>query len=235
MSATAIPVPATVWSKTNPFPIGGVQDFLPVDVVSTTNINLAGVVPLVIDAFKFWRISNRVLLVGQSVPSQNGIYSAVSTGGAPTTGTLVANATTSVIRASGQLFLVIVTGDVQVASADGAIVTADNPGFIQSPGTVLIAAGPIGGSYSVYQDTGWERSTDANTDAEFAVGRRVVVTSGVTLENQGEWYVGNVAANAISVPSAISFVRPSTKQFDRGVFDNTSPGAITVPGVTFEG
>lgn len=174
----------------------------PVRAAATTQTGLVNV-PVSINSVPLGPTRDRVLLAGQTLPAENGLYQ-LTEFGADTTRSITASQTTTESITAARLVYVSVTGTVTVTGANGEV-TAGNPGFLApAAGNLLNITGGASGGVLTYKATvGLARTADADANGEFVSGKLADVRAG---SNAGMWALrGPVSATVITGGLAINF------------------------------
>jgi len=201
--------------------------WLPVRLAATVNLSLAAC-PAAINGLLLGPGAVRVLLTGQTTPSQNGIYRPQESGSA-TDRNITANQTTTENATADLLVWVSVTGTVTVTGTNGQV-TAGQPGFLAplaAPSRFGITGGTSGGVASFKPTVGLVRTDDADANGDFVSSKMVEVQRGT---NSGVWHLQPPVSPLVLTNSlAIQFLRTVEGNVARPAFD--AAFSAVAPGV----
>lgn len=179
--------------------------FNPASLAATVNVDLS-LCPDAINGVLLGVPKTRVLLAGQSVPAQNGIYEPAESGSG-TDRTITASQTTTESATAGRLVWVSVTGTVTVTGANGSL-TGGQSGFLaplSGPTRFDITGGASGGVATFKTTVALVRTADADANGDFLSGKTVDVRKGT---NAGVWALrGPVSPLVLTNSLAMTWIR----------------------------
>jgi len=177
-------------------------------VISLTNVNLSGGAPKIVDGVSL-NTNDRVLVAGQTIGSENGLYF-VSVAGTGSNGTWIRTNDSNTTGEINAGMIVMVTEGTEYADTSWKLVT-DDPIVIGA--TSLTFLQNTGNSFSIINVVGSANvvANGVSTQVSFASGNNISITGNNAADTitfdvvQSPSFTGNVTSNNVIVNNTVNW------------------------------